>query len=147
MNSNKLQFKLLTENVDNDCNQLREKIIDYNTSKTGTYGKQEPLFLGYYNTRGKLIAGLYGYSFWGMLCIDLLWVDEKYRRQKLGSKLLIKAEKHAIEKKALYVRVDTATFQALDFYLKNGYEVFAKLPLFVEGCPDQYNYHMVKYLK
>jgi len=64
MNKETLKFKLLTENIDGNYNQLREKIIDYNISQTGTYGKQEPLFLGYFDINDCLIAGLYGYFFW-----------------------------------------------------------------------------------
>jgi ribosomal protein S18 acetylase RimI-like enzyme len=147
MKKNKFGFKLLTENINPLHSQLREKVIDYNISKTGTYGKQEPLFCGYFDDQDNLIAGCYGYFFWGMFYIDLLWVDEKYRHQKLGSKLLEKVEEHAIKQKALYIRVNTATFQALDFYLKNGYEIFAKLPISVKGHSDQNNYYLIKYLK
>ena len=105
------------------------------------------MFLGYYDDTNNLIAGLYGYFFWGMFYIDLLWVDEKHRKQKLGSKLLMEVEKQAAEKKALYIRVNTATFQALDFYQKNSYEVFSKLPIKFADMVDQFDYYLVKHLK
>ena len=38
---------------------------------------------------GNIIAGCVAYVFqWGCLYVDDLWVDEKYRRQEIGSNLL-----------------------------------------------------------
>ncbi|EKE01781.1 MAG: acetyltransferase, GNAT family [uncultured bacterium] len=143
---NKLQLRIGSEEFDENNKLLLEKMRDYNFSRVGTYGKKEPLFLGCYDTNNELVAGLSAGLRWGMFFIDLLWVSENYRHKKLGSKLLAEAEKQAILKNEIYIRVNTATFQALDFYLKNGFEVFAKLPIFVEGHKDQYDYYLVKYL-
>jgi len=60
--------------------------------------------------------------------------------------LLAKVEEYAAQKEALYVRTNTATFQALDFYLKNGYELFAKLPILVDGVKGQEDCYLIKYL-
>ena len=147
MITNKFQFKIFTEDFDDHYRKLRENLINYNISITGTYVKKEHIFLGYFDDQNRLIACLYGYLLWGMLYIDLLWVEENYRKQKIGSKLLIKTEEYAAEKKVLYIRVNTASFQALDFYLKSGYETFAKLPLSIEENVKQYDYYLVKYLK
>ncbi|MGD9152279.1 MAG: GNAT family N-acetyltransferase [Gammaproteobacteria bacterium] len=142
-----MKIEVKTVNFNNDYNYIKSKLREYNISQVGMYGKREPVFFGYYDDENNLIAGLYGYLVWGMLYLDLLWVSENYRNKKLGKNLMYKAEEFAKEKEALYIRVNTATFQALDFYEKCGYEIFAKLPLKIEGHKEQHDYYLIKYLE
>jgi hypothetical protein len=65
----------------------------------------------------------------------------------LRTKLLEEAERQAVLRNALYIRVNTATFQAPDFYLKKGFELFAKFPILAERHKDQYEYYFIKYLQ
>jgi hypothetical protein len=44
-------------------------------------------------------------------------------------------------------RPDTASFQALEFYLKNSYQILAKLPMLIKGRLGEYDYYMIKYLR
>lgn len=141
-----LQLKIDSENFIENNSKLSEKMRDYNIAQVGAYGKKEGLFFGCYGVNNELIAGLSAYFNWGGFYIDLLWVHEDYRHQKLGSKLLQEAQQQAILMRALYLRVNTATFQALDFYLKNNFEVFAKLPILVTGHKNQYDYFLIKNL-
>lgn len=75
-----------------------------------------------------IIGGIMGKLLLGnCLSIDVLWVGEKYRKQRYGSQLL-----HTIEDAARLLgshlsQVDTFDFQALGFYQKNGYELFGTL--------------------
>jgi ribosomal protein S18 acetylase RimI-like enzyme len=142
----KFKLKTFTKNIDEIHGLIKRKLVEYNTSQIGSNSRPpEKIAFAYYNNE-QLIAGLYAYQSLGNFYIDLLWVDENYRHQKLGTKLLNIAKEYAEKNKALYVRVDTASFQAPEFYLKNGYECFAKLPIAVEGKEHQYNYYFVKYL-
>ena len=59
--------------------------------------------------------------------IDILWVDEKYRKQGLGSKLLEAAESEAKARGCHSVHVDTMTWQAPEFYKKHGYKIIGEL--------------------
>jgi hypothetical protein len=52
------------------------------------------------------------------------------------------ARKNAV----LYIRLNTGSFQAPDFYLKHHYHVFAKLPLVMNSKEQQYDYYLIKYL-
>lgn len=54
--------------------------------------------------------------------IDSLWVDDSLRNQGYGTKLLNAAENEARKLGCRYSTVDTYSFQAEGFYLKNGYE-------------------------
>lgn len=76
----------------------------------------------------KMIGGVTGKLLLGQtLSIDILWVDENYRGQDCGTRLLTAIEEKAKELKSRLVVVDTFDFQALEFYQKNGYAVFGEL--------------------
>lgn len=44
-----------------------------------------------------------------------LWVDEKIRNDRWGSRLLQNLEQYAASKNVIGIRLETSTFQALDF--------------------------------
>jgi GNAT superfamily N-acetyltransferase len=75
------------------------------------------------NVRG----GLLGEVCWNWLEIKILMIDEDLRKHGYGSKLLQEAEQIAAETKCDFIKVDTLSFQALDFYKKHGYEVYGVL--------------------
>ena len=58
----------------------------------------------------------------------------------MGEKLLKEVEKIAINQGCELIHLDTFDFQAKDFYLKYGYEIFGVL----EDCPEG---HCRYYLK
>ena len=81
---------------------------------------------------GKLIAGCTGYIYsWGGMYIDDMWVDEKYRRQGLGSQVFQAVEKVAEERGCHVIWLGTWDFQAKPYYIKHGYVVFSTL----HECP------------
>ena len=82
---------------------------------------------------GSIVGGLYGNTLWGWLEISLLWVAESQRVARLGSRILAAAEQEAIARGCRYAKVETFSFQALEFYKKHRYEVFAELGDFPEG--------------
>jgi len=138
-------LKIFKRNITNIHKLLQKKLKNYNVSKIGKYKRKQIVF-GYYKGK-QLIAGLYACNVYGILHIDLLWVDKPYRRNGLGSSLLKIAEAYAAKNKALYARVNTGSFQAPKFYLKNNYEQFAKLPLITTTKQKHYDYYFVKYFK
>ncbi len=86
------------------------------------------------NAEGKVIGGILGgVGYWAGLEIKILWIDEGYRHQGIGSMLLQKAEAIAVQEGATSALVDTFDFQAKDFYLKNGYTIIGQLDNFPEG--------------
>ena len=92
-----------------------------------------------------VIAGINAIIYHTTLCVDVLFVDEEYRGQDLGSELLNKVENEAKAISATLAHLDTFDFQAKDFYIKAGYEVFGIL----ENSPKAGNkrYYLKKELK
>ena len=76
--------------------------------------------------------------------IDIFWVDEKYRKQGLGSKLLEAAESEAKKRGCHSVHVDTMSWQAPEFYKKHGYKIIGELNDIPVGNKK---YHLIKNLE
>lgn len=91
-----------------------------------------------------LIGGAVGFIEFGWYFLDLLWVDEKYRGQDIGTKLIKEIEKFSVQENLTGVRMETWDFQARGFYEKMGYTVFAQ----IEDCPPgTTDYFLKKVLK
>ena len=72
--------------------------------------------------QGGLLAAIWG----GVMYIRVLWVARALRGKGHGQRLLAAAEQRAIERGCRHVFLDTFSFQAPDFYVKQGYEIYAR---------------------
>lgn len=92
----------------------------------------------------KVIAGIDADIYiWNILFVSVIFVDEDYRDQGLGSILLNKVESEAKTLGVKLSHLDTFDFQAKEFYEKHGYEVFGTL----DNCPEGHKrYYMRKLL-
>ncbi len=86
-----------------------------------------PLRVFAHNEQGELVGGLLGETFWNWLHVDDLWVHEAYRKNGVGTQLMLSAEAEAIRRGCRHVYLDTIDFQAPDFYLKLGYTIWGVL--------------------
>lgn len=111
---------------DSDFEALKAGLTEFNESFTGTIFR-EKISSFVKNDAGKIVGGILGEINWGWLHIQGLWVDESIRNGGWGSKLLSQLEDYALSNNISNVRLETTTFQALDFYLKSGYSVFGEL--------------------
>lgn len=123
---------------------LNDKIDIFNVQQVSFHGDAEVLKDYVIKDNGLIIAGIRSCFYLGeCLAINVLFVDEKYRHKGLGSILLNKVEAEAKAMGAKLVHLDTFDFQAKDFYLKHGYEIFGVL----ENCPVAHTrYYMKKAL-
>ena len=124
---------------------INDKIDDYNNSQV-PFLQEKSIQLNFcikdkdQNVLAGINALLYG---WKILYIEVLFIDENHRLKGLGSQLLKHVECEAKKLGARLVHLDTFSFQAMDFYLKHGYEVFGIL----DDCPEAYKrYYMKKIL-
>ncbi|WP_098742400.1 GNAT family N-acetyltransferase [Paenibacillus sp. EZ-K15] len=127
-----------------DKNYVRNQLIAYNLKHfpDDLKGRYQEINLLLRNADGQILGGIVGEICWNWLEIHYLFVDEPYRKSGYGAKLLNEAEKIAIEKQCEFAKLDTLSFQALDFYIKQGYEVYGK----IENAGRHTHYYLKKEL-
>jgi ribosomal protein S18 acetylase RimI-like enzyme len=125
-----------------EINFVNDALREFNDKKVGP-DNHVLLNIVEYDEDKNVIAGILGGTYWGWMHIDILWVDEKYRKQGLGSKLLEAAEEEAKKRGCHSVHVDTMSWQALDFYKKHRYKIISELNDIPKGNKK---YHLIKEL-
>jgi GNAT superfamily N-acetyltransferase len=73
------------------------------------------------NDLGEVLGGIQAHFDTESVYIEVLWIDEKLRKQGYGTKLINAAEQEAVKYGCIFSITDTWSFQAEEFYLKNGY--------------------------
>ena len=73
-------------------------------------------------------------NFWNIAFLEMLWVDEHYRDQGIGSRLLSELEREMKENGAWIVMTDARDWN-VEFFKKLGYTVYCTL----EDYPNGYN--------
>jgi ribosomal protein S18 acetylase RimI-like enzyme len=116
-----------------DLQIISKGLRDYNTSQVG-YDDIQKLAVFLRDENGKVMGGIDGHTYWGVLAIDHLWLHESLRGQGHGTQLLGAAEKEAARRGCKQAIVDTTSFQAPAFYKKHGYEVYGIL----DHSPDEH---------
>ena len=83
--------------------------------------------------QGKVAAGISGYTAWGWLYVQWLWVDESLRGRNVAAKMLQAAEEEAAARGCHGAYIDTFNPTALKVYQRQGYQPFGRLPDFPKG--------------
>ena len=118
--------------TEKELKHIREALNQFNNESVGDDG-HTPLNIVEYDENGNMIGGILGGTYWGWMYVNILWVHESHRRKGIGSKLLLEAEKEAINRGCHHVHLDTMSWQAPEFYKKRGYEVIGILPDIPKG--------------
>lgn len=109
-----------------DIETLGLNLDDYNRGFLGeTAYSHVALFVR--DETGEIKAGLDGAVYARWLFVALLWVHADLRRHRIGSALLAEAERLAAERGCHSVWLDTFSFQAPEFYKKQGYVPFGSI--------------------
>lgn len=80
-----------------------------------------------------VVGGMFGYTGWGWLFTQWLFIPEPLRGQGMAGQLLAKAEAEAIARGCHGAWIDTFNPQALRAYLRQGYVIFGALADFPPG--------------
>lgn len=123
---------------------IKQRMIDYNLRQALiTEGLLVDLvYLVLKDPEGQIVGGINATlkRAWGLCHIDLFWIDDKYRYCGYGSRLLGQVEEIAKGKGCITVQLETTSFQAPDFYKKQGYELIGTMEILPDG-------HSVYFLK
>jgi len=108
---------------------VRDRMIEFNLKHfpEELHGRYQEVNLFLKNTDGRIYGGIVGEICWNWIEIHLLFVEENLRKSGYGTRLLSEAEKIAREKKCDFMKLDTLSFQALDFYKQQGFEVYGAI--------------------
>lgn len=138
-------FYYIEETTNNEvASILFEGIKSYNESKIGEYTRNPFTIYAKSRDNNKIMGGCDGHIT-GIYCyVHRFWVDIEYRKKGIGRALLHELENYAKKKHCQSVSLDTAAFQAKEFYEKLGYSVVS----IVDGIifPGYEQYFMRKML-
>jgi GNAT superfamily N-acetyltransferase len=103
-------------------------------------GMPEPLAIFLYDDGGKIVGGLSGRIWDGVLDISILWVHEEYRGEGYGRRLMAAAEAEGVKRGCELAELRTFEYQAPEFYKRLGYEEYNV----VEGWPRGHRRHFFR---
>ena len=140
-----MQYKM-KRSAKKDSKYIDDRLDEFNYSRVppeeGT--KEEDLVFKITDGEGKIIAGcILEIDRWKIADLDILWVEEKYRRQGMGSALIRAAEQAARERNCPVMGLGTFDFQARPLYEKHGYTLCGTIREWPKGHE---NYSFMKCL-
>ncbi|MBN8209695.1 GNAT family N-acetyltransferase [Bacillus sp. NTK071] len=113
---------------------IRKKVVDYNVQQLSDQVKTPLETVAFViEEDGEMVGGVSCTMFWQHLHLDFLWVAEGKRGNQYGMKLLKRIENLAEEKACRLILLDSFSFQAPGFYLRQGYEICGKVDNHPEG--------------
>ncbi|OWV76692.1 acetyltransferase [Rhizobium sp. R339] len=126
------EFELTASPSPEELAAITDALSAFNTGDIGPSDRR-PLAVLIRDTDGKVSGGLSGFTAWGWLFIQMLYIPDTLRGTGLAGRILAKAEEEAKARGCRGAWIDTFNPQALGAYLRQGYEVFGELEDFPEG--------------
>lgn len=108
--------------------ELSERLFEHNCRVTGTRDFRKFAIVAR-DADGTSQGGASGWTRWGWLFLDILFVEDAHRGRGLGSDLLREVEALGIRRGCTLATLETGSFQAPDFYRRHGYEEMFALDL------------------
>lgn len=115
-----------------DIERIGRELTAFNTADVGP-AERRSLAVLVHDAAGELVAGISGYTAWGWLYVQWLWVSTENRGQGLAGRMLATAESEARSRGCNGAYIDTFNPQALHAYEKAGYALFGALADFPPG--------------
>jgi GNAT superfamily N-acetyltransferase len=118
----------LTDAPDDDERAvITDGLRAYNEAQGGIWDGRPLAILARDPQTKKVVGGLLGRTSLGLLTVERFFLPERLRRDRLGSRILAMAEKEGRQRGCTRAVLSTIHFQAPGFYLKQGWEVAARI--------------------
>ncbi|WP_176083934.1 GNAT family N-acetyltransferase [Martelella sp. HB161492] len=123
----------VTDNPDSrDQDFIAESLTAFNDADVGNSDRREIAVFARDETQS-IIAGLTGYTAWGWLFVQRLFVSEAARGQDLAGRMLRQAEEEALRRGCKGAFIDTFSPTAEKAYTRQGYRPFGAMEDFPIG--------------
>ncbi|AZO05786.1 MULTISPECIES: GNAT family N-acetyltransferase [unclassified Mesorhizobium] len=128
----KTTLEITAEPLPRDLAFLGESLTAFNDDDVGPSGRK-PLVVFVLDEHDAVVAGISGYTAWGWLYVQWLWVDERLRGKGVAAGMLDAAEQEAVARGCHGAWIDTFNPIAEKVYRRQGYQPFGELPDFPIG--------------
>lgn len=115
-----------------DLEAIGGRLSAFNEADVGPADRQALAVMAR-NAAGDVVGGISGYTAWGWLYIQWLWVAETERGQRLAGRMIDAAEIEARDRGCHGSYIDTFNPIALTAYMRAGYTPFGELADFPKG--------------
>ena len=125
----------LTDAPEDDAIRTLSRLItQFNQTASGRPNDFRPLAILISDPETEeTLGGLWAWTSFAFLHIDLLFIPEELRGTGLGRRLIAQAEAEAIARGCRRAWLDTFSFQARGFYERLGYTVFGSIEDYPPG--------------
>lgn len=115
-----------------DLKLVGASLAAFNEADVGP-ADRKPLAVFVRDGEGSVLAGISGYTAWGWLYVQWLWVHESLRGRQVAGQMLDAAEKEAFARGCHGAYIDTFSPVALKTYVRQGYAPFGAMDDFPKG--------------
>ncbi|MDF0696749.1 GNAT family N-acetyltransferase [Rhizobium sp. MC63] len=125
-------FELTASPSSEELAAITDALSAFNKADVGPADRR-PLAILVRDKDGKVTGGLSGFTAWGWLFTQMLFIPDTLRGTGTAGRILAQAEQEAKVRGCRGAWIDTFSPQALRAYRRQGYEVFGELEDFPEG--------------
>jgi GNAT superfamily N-acetyltransferase len=125
-------LELTAEPSASELEAIGQGLRDFNTADVGPSGRIALAVL-VRDASGNIQGGISGYTAWGWLYVQWLWLDDSLRGQGMAGRMLDMAEDEATRRGCHGAYIDTFSPVALKVYQRQGYVPFGELADFPKG--------------
>jgi GNAT superfamily N-acetyltransferase len=132
------RLRIASNPTDNEVDEFQKGFEAYNMEQTnGEYNSpNEWLSLVLKDHEGNIVGGIMTSTLFWAQYLEVLWVDERYRRCGYGRDLIEAAERLAKKNGCVASQTYTFSWQGGDFYQAVGYKLIATYDGYVDGIKE-----------
>lgn len=126
---NSIEYSIENNPAASDDKVIRNGIVDFNAQ---IIKEKSSHFSVFAKDGTQIIGGALIWEHSDALYIDVLWCNEQYRKQGIGTTIITMIDDAAKNKGLPKIFVDTYEFQAQDFYKKHGFYCIGTIPKYLK---------------